>query len=138
MQTVQFSNTKKLLLLTFAMLALSLSACTPDANEQFIQGTWRLAAPEQQSAGRLPADMEWQFNNGAFTRQIELDAQTINFSHGGYRIASSTGDRIILILFDIRGERFTYENNDVEITIQIDQEQGDILVDNWRFERINP
>ena len=127
---------KKLLLLT--LLALSLAACTPDANEQFIQGTWRLAAPEQQSAGRLPADMEWQFNNGAFTRQIELDAQTINLSHGGYRIASSPDDQIILILFNIRGERFTYENNDAEITIQIDQAQGDILVDDWRFERINP
>ena len=57
-------------------------------------------------------------------------------SNGRYRVLASDEDLILLELFDIHGERFTYENNPVDIEIQIDQDQDTVQIDRLTFERV--
>jgi hypothetical protein len=44
----------------------------------------------------------------------------------------------VLELYDIQGERFTYENTPVEVKIEIDREQDTIRLVNTLFERVKP
>jgi hypothetical protein len=127
----------KLFLVYISLLVLALSACALDPNEQFIQGTWSIA---RQSGGTSPTSeiefFEWRFRNGTFLRQHEFSRGSVLVSNGRYRILESKGDVILLELFDIKGERFTYANNPVDIEIQINRDQDTIQIGRMWFERV--
>jgi hypothetical protein len=129
----------KFSLLTIAMMLLVLSACSPNPNEAFIQGTWSIVN-ETDAGGSTSAIkyFEWEFREGYFYRQQELDPRSIIQSQGRYRILESDEDGIVLELFDIKGERFTYNNSPTDIKIEIHRDQDTIRVVNMLFERAAP
>lgn len=126
-------------LIAIITLLLMLSACSPNSNEAFIQGTWSLVN-ETSSGGSTSAIryFEWEFRDGYFYRAQEIDPRSIIQAQGKYRIVESDEDILVLELFDIQGERFTYENSPTEIMIEIDRDQDLIRVVNMLFERAAP
>jgi hypothetical protein len=79
---------------------------------------------------------EWRFSNGTFVRSQQVDRGSILVSNGRYRVLERKGDLILLELFDIRGERFTYGNSPVDIEIQIDRDRDTIQIGRMSFERV--
>jgi hypothetical protein len=120
------------LLFTFSLL-LTLAACTPDPNVQFIQGTWQLA--ETNADNRF---FEWHFENGTFTRQQEIDSTTTLYTTGQYQIIESEGASLTLELFDYTGDRIAYENNPITLPIEIDRENDTARIQNTVFVRVLP
>lgn len=114
-------------------LALLLSACRPDPNDQFIQGTWQLA--ETDTGNRF---FEWRFDNGTFIRQQEIDSVTTLYTTGQYRLLESEGDSLTLELFDYSGDRIAYENNPITLPIEIDRENDTARIQNTLFVRVVP
>jgi hypothetical protein len=80
----------------------------------------------------------WEFNNGNFAREQEIDKGQLNYALGRYRILESDEDSLTLELFDISGDRFTYENNAIEMTILIDLTQDTIQISSDLFKRLGP
>ena len=120
------------LLFTFSLL-LTLAACRPDPNDQFIQGTWQLA--ETDADNRF---FEWRFDNGTFIRQQEIDSVTALYTTGQYRIIESEGDALTLELFDYSGDRIAYENNPITLPIEIDRANDTARIQNTGFVRVLP
>ncbi|NUM48404.1 MAG: hypothetical protein HUU38_27160 [Anaerolineales bacterium] len=120
------------LLFTFSLL-LTLTACRPDPNDQFIQGTWQLA--ETDADNRF---FEWRFDNGTFIRQQEIDSVTTLYTTGQYRIIESEGDALTLELFDYSGDRIAYENTPITLPIEIDRDNDTARIQNTGFVRISP
>jgi hypothetical protein len=130
---------KKRLLLILLLIPLFLSACRPDPNEEFIQGTWSIVNEAKTgSASSATRYFAWEFSGGTFYREEELDPLTTIQSQGRYRIVESDGDVLLLELYDIKGERFTYNNSDVEVKIEIDREQDMVRITSRLFERVSP
>ena len=130
---------KKLTLLALILTLLPLAGCAPDPNEDFIQGTWTIIDESGGESSNIATKyFEWEFRNGMFYREQEVDPRNIIQSQGSYRVIESDGDVILLELFDIQGERFTYENTSVEVKIEIDREQDTIRLGNMLFERAMP
>jgi hypothetical protein len=126
-----------LFLIRVSLLVFVLSACALDPDEQFIQGTWSIIhQPGGASSSSDSAFFEWRFSNGTFERAQQVDPGSILASNGRYRIMKSEEDLVLLELFDIQGERFTYENNPVDIEIQIDRDQDTIQIGGMSFERV--
>jgi hypothetical protein len=107
-----------------------LSACTPDPNDEFIQGTWEIAHTD---AGN--EFFQWQFNNGTFTREQEIDRTTSLYTTGSYRVVESEGDVLTIELFDYSGDRIAYENNPMTIKIEIDRANDSARITNVLFIR---
>ena len=116
---------------SLVLVLLMLCACTGSQNEDFIQGTWVLADPNE-------AYFLWEFNNGGFVREQEIAKDQLNYAIGRYRILDNDEDTLTLELFDLKGDRFTYENNDIEITILIDRDQDTIQISSDIFDRVKP
>ena len=127
MKTIKF-------ILVLSLLLLGLTACAPDPNENYIQGSWQ--AVEFASTGE--GFFEWRFNNGAFLRKQEIDKNTMLISSGKYRILESGENLLVLELYDLKDDRFTYSNAPVEIRIEIDQVNQQISVDRVLFSRLLP
>jgi hypothetical protein len=115
------------------LFLLLLSACSMDPNVAFIQGTWVTVEPE---AGAGPLEAEWQFNRGNFIFEQEIDADTWLYSQGSYRLVESEGDVLMVELYDISGDRFTYENEPATFRIEIDRGTGRIRINSRLFERV--
>lgn len=130
---------KNLANLAITLILLTLSACSPNPNEAFIQGTWSIVN-EDSSGGSTSVIkyFEWEFRDGYFYRAQEIDPRSIIQSQGRYRIIENDEDVLVLELFDIQGERFTYENSPTDIKIEIDRDQDLIRVVNMLFERATP
>lgn len=130
---------KNLSFLAISVMLLIFSACSPDPNEAFIQGTWSITN-ELSPAGSASAIkyFEWEFRNGYFYRAQEIDPLNIIQSQGRYQILESDEDVLVLELFDIKGERFTYNNSPIDIKIEINRDQDTIQVVNILFERAAP
>jgi hypothetical protein len=118
-------------LLAFVLLLL-LSACSMDPNLAFIQGTW-ISVEAEDGAG--PLEAEWQFSRGVFIYEQEIDTDTWLYSQGSYRLVESEGDVLMVELYDISGDRFTYENGPATFKIEIDREAGTIRINSRLFER---
>lgn len=56
-------------------------------------------------------------------------------SQGIYRILESEGDLLVIELYDISGDVFTYTNNPVDLRIQIDCEKDTLYFNRTLFER---
>jgi len=115
------------------LLIITLSACTLDPNDQFIQGTWEITNPE---AGF--EFFQWSFSNGTFTREQEIDRANTLYTTGSYRVIESSGDDLILELFDYAGDRISYENNPMTIKIEIDRANDTARITNVTFVRGGP
>ena len=115
-------------------LFLSLSACSRNPNDLFIQGVW-ITAEDQGEGNPDPVYYEWQFNNGTFYVFQEVRGGSPLASEGSYRILESDGDLLVIELYDISGDRFTYTNNPVDLRIQIDQEKETLYFNRTLFER---
>jgi len=124
---------KQSLLPLIFLLIFTLSACTPDPNDEFIQGTWEIA---QTSAGN--EFFQWQFSNGTFTREQEIDRTTSLYTTGSYRVVESEGDLLTIELFDYSGDRIAYENNPMTIKIEIDRPNDSATITNVLFIRVGP
>jgi hypothetical protein len=115
------------------VLIFTLSACTLDPNEQFIQGSWEIAQPD----ARNPL-FRWRFSNGTFTREQELDSATMLYTTGSYRLIESGGDELTLELFNFSGDRISYEDNPMSIKIEIDRANDTARITNVVFVRASP
>ena len=117
----------------FLLFIFTLSACTLNPNDQFIQGTWESANPE---AG--DEYFQWRFSNGTFRREQEIDRANTLFTTGSYRVIESSGDDLILELFDYSGDRISYENNPMTIKIESDRANDTARITNIVFVRGGP
>jgi hypothetical protein len=114
-------------------LLISLSACALGPNEQFMQGSWQIAQP-----GAGNEFFEWQFSNGGFTRQQQIDRGNSLYTTGRYQVIASEGDILTLELFDFAGDRISYENNPITIKIEIDRANDTARITNILFLRAGP
>jgi len=104
------------------LLGISLTACTPDENESFIQGTWFYNDLHiQQQVSESFSQTYWYFDRGTY------ETSTCCFvefqQYGRYDILESEGDRLLLDLFNIDGK---FNSEHVQIVITIDR-QADTL-----------
>jgi len=120
-------------ILLLLLLILTLSACKLDSNEQFIQGTWEIAQADVDNEF-----FQWEFNNGTFTRQQEIDRGDMLYTTGRYRLVESDADVLILELFDYSGDRISYENNPMTVKIEIDRADDTARITNTLFVRVSP
>jgi hypothetical protein len=120
-------------ILLLLLLILTLSACKLDSNEQFIQGTWEIAQADVDNEF-----FQWEFNNGTFTRQQEIDRGDMLYTTGRYRLVESDADVLTLELFDYSGDRISYENNPMTVKIEIDRADDTARITNTLFVRVSP
>jgi hypothetical protein len=117
----------------YLLLIFTLSACTLDPNEQFMQGTWEIVQPDAHNEF-----FQWRFNNGTFTREQVIDRATRLYTTGRYRVTESSGEVLTLELFDFSGDRISYENNPMTIKIEIDRDNDTARITNTLFLRAVP
>ena len=115
------------------LLLILLTACSTDPNLEFIQGTWVGTNEGGIGAGGLFA--QWQFSRGQFLAQLENPAGDVQVSQGSYRLEESEGDLLMLELYDISGDVFTYNNLPVTYKIEIDRQAGTIKINSRVFVR---
>lgn len=120
-------------LVSCLLLIFTLSACSLDTNEQFIQGSWQIAQPGTGNEFFL-----WRFNNGTFNREQEIDGGSSLYTTGRYQVTESEGDVLTLELFDFSGDRISYENNPMTIKIEIDRTNDTARITNTLFVRAGP
>jgi hypothetical protein len=115
------------------ILVLTVSACTLDPNEQFIQGSWEIAQPNV----RNPF-FRWRFSNGTLIREQGLDSATTLYTTGSYRLIESSGDELTIELFNFSGDCISYEDNPMTIKIEIDRANDSVRITNVLFVRAGP
>lgn len=126
-------NPLRKLVYIYLLLLLTLTACTLDPNEQFIQGTWEIAQPDAKNEF-----FQWRFSCGTFTREQHIDREYPLYTTGSYLVIESNGDDLILELFDYSGDRISYENNPMSIKIEIDLANDTARITNIIFVRVVP
>jgi hypothetical protein len=120
-------------LVSCLLLIFTLSACSLDTNEQFIQGSWQIAQP-----GTGNEFLLWNFSNGTFTREQEIDRGSSLYTTGRYQVTENETDVLTLELFDFSGDRISYENNPMTIKIEIDRTNDTARITNTLFVRAGP
>jgi hypothetical protein len=112
----------KTILLGCVLLITFLSACTPDQNEAFIQGSWFYNDQHiQEQIGETFEETIWTFDRSTYET---YSCCFVKFQqYGRYDIAESEGDTITLELFNINGK---FKSERVTIAITIDREADTI------------
>ena len=121
--------------LGFVLLAIFLTACTPDENEAFIQGRWYYNDPHLLSVvGESFQETYWTFDRGTYQTHSCCFAR---FEQSGrYNILDSEGDTLTLEFFNINGK---LNSERYQVAVKINQETGTISVQgSGPFERIWP
>ncbi|MCJ7659108.1 MAG: hypothetical protein MUO67_08160 [Anaerolineales bacterium] len=112
-----------------------LSACTPDENDTFIQGSWFYNSQHiQEQISESFQETIWAFDRGTY----ETDSCCfVKFQqYGRYDILESEGDKLILELFNIDGK---FNSERVSIAITIDRQADTIsLLRAGPFTRMAP
>ena len=105
----------KTMLLGLVLLLVLLSACTPDENDTFIQGSWYYNDPHiLEVVGESYVETYWTFDRGAYET---YSCCFVKFQqYGRYDILESEGDKLVLELFNIDG-KFNSERGQIGITI---------------------
>lgn len=106
------------LLIGFSQAGGVSSPRAEDSNEEFIQGTWRLAG---QNDPRHSWYLEWTFDHGKF----DLVGYPPLHQSGNYRILKTEGSKMTLELYDQKGELGT-QNSQIEIIT--DQKKGTLTI----------
>lgn len=118
-------------------VSLTLPACAPNPNEQFIQGAWLFANETgEERSGSAHVYFEWQFSNGTFYVYQEIVFGKPLVSEGRYRILENQEDLIVLELFNVEGNFIPEEP--YELRIQIDRENDTARIQKTLFERAFP
>jgi major membrane immunogen (membrane-anchored lipoprotein) len=118
-----------LLLLMGSYYASASQARAEDSNEEFIQGTWRLAG---QNDPQHSWYLEWTFDHGKFRLVGYPPLQ----QSGNYRVLKTEGSKMALELYEQKGELGT-ENSQVEVVI--DRGKGTLTVrGQGPFTRVKP
>jgi hypothetical protein len=91
----------------FAARALKSPSLLPQ--EKFLQGTWRL---EGSDGNKNSWFLKWTFDMGSFT----LEGYPPLHQEGSYQIISVDGDKVLIELFDQKGN-FGTEKSQVEIIL---------------------
>lgn len=101
-----------LLLLVFVCLSpvADASAIFPDADTDFVQGTWRAEGTDP--SGRHAWFQTWNFDNGRFKHE----GYPPLYQEGSYRLLKKEKNRLTLELYDQQGT-FGTENSQIEIII---------------------
>jgi len=121
----------------FCLVLIFLPACTPDPNEQFIQGIWSFANEAgNERSGSAHVFFEWQFSNGTFFVQQEIIMGKPLASEGRYRILESAEDLIVLELFNVKGNYVL--SDPFELRVEIDREKDTARIQRTLFERVFP
>lgn len=120
--------------LIWILVLLSLTACRPDRNRQFIQGIWQAA--DGGSAASTQSFVQWQFSRGGFILQQEIREGDRMISQGSYSVVRNEGDLIEIELYNISGSVFTYNNLPAVFSIEIDSSANTIRINDRLFERV--
>ena len=101
--------------LWLVLLVAFLSACTPDENDTFIQGSWFYNSQHiQEQIGESYLETYWAFDRGTYET---VSCCFVKFQqYGRYDILESEGDKLVLELFNIDG-KFNSERGQIGITI---------------------
>lgn len=105
------------------MFSLSvLAACTPDSNDNFIQGSWYFNDPHFLSVvGETYSETFWTFDRGTYETYTCCFVKYQQF--GRYDILESEGDKLVLELFNTNGK---FNTERFQIGIRIDR-QADMI-----------
>jgi hypothetical protein len=129
----ELRNWPRLAIACLILAALVATGCRSDPNVMLIQGTWTLI---DETGSADPDRIDWQFSSGRFFRWQELTRGDSESTAGSYRVQESEPEHIVLELYDISGERISYENNST--TIQIDIEGPEqIRIDRLLYVRVS-
>ena len=119
------------------VFAVTLSACEPDPNESFIQGTWHFANEfDVERSGSAHVFQIWQFRGGSFYFEFEVTYNFPDFAEGHYRIVESEGDTITIELYDVVGNANIAEGGQLDIIL--DRENELIRINRVLYERFGP
>ena len=130
-------KTKFLIPTLSILLFFLLSACTPDPNDQFIQGGWSFANETgDYLSGKTHVYHVWQFSNGTFFVQQEIAMGNPLVSEGRYRILESEEDLLILELFNVEGNYII--SDPYELRVEIDRENDTARIQRALFDRVYP
>ncbi len=88
--------------------AVVMAASAKTTNEDFIQGGWRVTG----QTGSYGWFLEWRFERGRF----DLKGYPPLAQEGKYRIIKTEGDKLMLELYDQKGN-FGTENSRIEVVI---------------------
>src|ERR1044072_4912921 len=117
------------LLMGFSQAALSPSPRVENSNEEFIQGSWRLAG---QNDPKHSWYLEWTFDKGKF----DLVGYPPLHQSGNYRVLKTEGSKMTLELYEQKGELGT-ENSQIEIII--DKSNNTLMIKGQGpFTRVKP
>ena len=109
---------KSVNLIVFALLLLTLPACTPNPNEEYIQGTWAFANEfEDPLSSPIHVFDQWWFGSGRFHYQNEVAMGFPQVVEGNYRILKTTEDQITLELYNVQGTEAIQENHQLTLTL---------------------
>ncbi len=116
---------KTLLPLLSLLLAIILAGCKLNPNDEFIQGTWVNHSEHFQNlTGEQHLTSTWAFSGGMFTFSaccFNIDTHQT----GRYRILESEEDKLLLELFNVRGDEFSFSG---ELLIKINREDDTLSI----------
>jgi len=116
---------KLLLSFLFILCTFVLAGCSPDLNDAYIQGTWEYESKHLQNiTGEQHLISSWSFHEGSFIFTaccFNIDT----YQTGRYRIIQSSEDKILLELFDVKGDDFLLGD---ELLIRIDRQNSTLSI----------
>ena len=113
------------LLALISLLAVTLTACTSEA-EEYIQGKWGIGNAHYWS--------EWYFDEGFYWFET-ADTPDPLFERGRYSVVESVDDYILLQLYDQEGGIPTIEDQ-VQIRIEFNREDESLHIRRGDFYRV--
>lgn len=122
---------RKIFLLLFLTMLIS---CVRDDPRVYIQGIW-IATDENSAASSLDF-IQWQFSRGSFILQQEVRAGQLMISQGKYDVLENDGNALLVELYNITGDVFTYNNLPVIYKLEINEASGTIRINSREFERV--
>jgi hypothetical protein len=126
------------LLLSLVLVLTSLTACTFDSNEEFLQGRW-IFANEYGDDRSGPAHVvnEWVFQGGTFFTQFAVAVPMTLY--GNYRVLESGENFLRLEIYNLNGtQAYAYTDQKGQIDIKLDPENDQIRIQGTLFYRDSP
>jgi len=105
------------------VLCAILAACKTSESDDYIQGTWAFANESgDPRATELHVLHEWWFGRGRFFFQHEVTYGFPIRAEGRYRIVETSGEKIVLELYNIEGNATFYENQQIPLRMEIESD----------------
>ena len=117
-------RTSLLFVLLLITAGITLSGCTLDPNEEFIQGSWYYLDPHlEQVTSEAQLEVFWTFDRGAYEYYACCFVKMQQT--GRYAFIKSEGDSLFIELFNPNGDT---RAEAVEIKIVVNREAGTIKI----------